>query len=63
MKAPSKTGRPVNLAAIDERARRLRSAAIGDLMSGALTWVASAVASAVAHPIQRVAAKTSFSRR
>jgi hypothetical protein len=48
MKAPSNMGRPANLAAIDERARRLRSAAIGDLMSSALTWVARAVASAVA---------------
>jgi hypothetical protein len=63
MKAPSNTRQPINFAAIDERARRLRAAAIGDLMSGALTWVASAWASAVARPIQRFAAKTSFSRR
>jgi hypothetical protein len=63
MKASSNTRRPVNRAAIEARARRLRAATIGDLMSRALTWVASAVASAVARPIERVAAKTSFSRR
>jgi hypothetical protein len=63
MKAPSNTRRPVNFAAIDQRARRLRAATISDLMSRALAWVASAVASAVARSIQRVAAKTLFSRR
>ena len=48
MKASSNTRRPVNRAAIEERARRLRAATIGDLMSHALTWVARGVASAVA---------------
>jgi hypothetical protein len=61
MSAPN-TGR-LNFEAIDERARRLRAAAIRDLMSGALTWVASAWASAVARPIQRFAAKTLLSLR
>ncbi|MET0679908.1 MAG: hypothetical protein ABWZ41_02825 [Burkholderiales bacterium] len=48
MKASSNTRRPVNRAAIEARARRLRAATIGDLMSQALTWVARGVASAVA---------------
>ncbi len=47
MKTPSNTQRPVNHAAIEERARRLRAATIGDLIGRAPTWVAREVASAV----------------